>query len=565
MGRHAETGQMEDDVFVDITALRIPSPSLWKEQKIYMEIVKAGFKINGVENWAKEVCKTLEEKQENKKISGSEKEQFLTKKRKKIEKSLANQKHDKKVSREDDKTITKIAELENIMDRLEKIAEIPSDCTYANDQAVDKEVVTATGTLALGINMPCKSVIFLQNSVYLDALNYRQMSGRAGRRGQDLLGNVFFYDIPLPKIQKLMKSNVPELRGQFPLTISLILRVMLLASKADDKEDAQAKALSLLQHSLLSFKQPRTLEMLKLYLLFSLQFLVKEGYVDRDGNTTGFSGLVTHLHYHEPSNIVLVEFLVRGLFHKLCQRSKKGSRLFSEDVMEKLVLVLAHLFGRKYIPAAVVNSQRKFYQSKVFLEDLPEDFAAALHEYNCKIEENFGQFLRIVSTMADMKQESQLPLSELDFSSTEQLESQLASHLMNCSEGRTSVSPFVCLSGNTDLDLLNAGTVNSVILRTIGITAANLPVLHSKRHDNQGRIMPLNAYILDFYKHGSLAAMAQDNSLHEGDAYYLLRDFALALKAISVSLSELCDNEDDNVVQAFEQLSQQYWEKLDKA
>lgn len=46
--------------------------------------------------------------------------------------------------------------------------------------------------------------------------------------------------------------------------------------------------------------------------------------MDRDGNTTGFSGLVTHLHYHEPSNIVLVEFLVKGLFHKLCQRSKKG-------------------------------------------------------------------------------------------------------------------------------------------------------------------------------------------------------------------------------------------------
>lgn len=37
------------------------------------------------------------------------------------------------------------------------------------------KVVTATGTLALGINMPCKSVVFAQNSVYLDALNYRQV------------------------------------------------------------------------------------------------------------------------------------------------------------------------------------------------------------------------------------------------------------------------------------------------------------------------------------------------------------------------------------------------------
>lgn len=67
------------------------------------------------------------------------------------------------------------------------------------------------------------------------------MSGRAGRRGQDMIGNVFFYDIPLPKVERLIKSNVPQLKGQFPLTISLILRLMLLAAKADDKLDARAK------------------------------------------------------------------------------------------------------------------------------------------------------------------------------------------------------------------------------------------------------------------------------------------------------------------------------------
>uniref|UniRef100_A0A670J3L7 DExD/H-box helicase 60 n=1 Tax=Podarcis muralis TaxID=64176 RepID=A0A670J3L7_PODMU len=451
------------------------------------------------------------------------------------------------------------AELDSLRKQLEKISETPSDCTYANEHAVDEEtlikifdrlrysrkkielqglalrgigyhhsavdakgkqmvemlfrkgylqVVTATGTLALGINMPCKSVVFVQNSVYLDALHYRQMSGRAGRRGQDFLGDVFFYDIPLPKIQKLIKSNVPELRGQFPLSISLILRLLLLASKADDKEDAKAKVLSILKHSLLAFKQPRALKMLKLYFLFSLQFLVKEGYVDREGNTTGFAGLVTHLHYHEPSNIVLVDFLVKGLFHKLCQRRPHA---FSQDVMEKLVLVLAHLFGRRRIPAAVLNSRRTFYQSKVFLEDLPEDFAAALHEYNSKIKENFGQFLQIVSTMADMQQEYKLPLSELDFSSKKPSDSPLASHLMSCDEGRTAVSPFVCLSGNTEFDLLHKGSVNNVILRTIGINGANIPVLYSKICDNQGRMMPFNAYVLDFYKHGSLTAMEQDN------------------------------------------------------
>nr|XP_006219687.3 probable ATP-dependent RNA helicase DDX60 [Vicugna pacos] len=202
------------------------------------------------------------------------------------------------------------------------------------------------GTLALGINMPCKSVVFAQNSVYLDALNYRQV-------------------------------------------------------------------LSVLKHSLLAFKQPRALEMLKLYFLFSLQFLVKEGYGDREGNPMGFAGLVSHLHYHEPSNLVFVSFLVKGLFHNLCQPTRRGSICFSQDVMERLVLVLAHLFGRRYIPAKFQDANLKFYQSKVFLEDLPEDFKAALDEYNMNVTKGFASFLLVVSKLADMKQEHQLPLSKI--------------------------------------------------------------------------------------------------------------------------------------------------------
>uniref|UniRef100_A0A8C9GDY7 RNA helicase n=1 Tax=Piliocolobus tephrosceles TaxID=591936 RepID=A0A8C9GDY7_9PRIM len=425
-------------------------------------------------------------------------------------------------------------------------------------------VVTATGTLASGIHMPCKSVVFAQDSVYLDALNYRQMSGRAGRRGQDLFGNVYFFDIPLPKIKRLLASSVPELRGQFPLSITLVLRLMLLASKGDDPEDAKAKVLSVLKHSLLSFKRPRAMKTLKLYFLFSLQLLIKEDYLNKNGTPKKFAGLASYLHGHEPSNLVFVNFLKRGLFHNLCKPAWKGAQQFSQDVMEKLVLVLANLFARKYIPAKFQNADLSFSQSKVILAELPEDFKAALHEYNLAVMKDFASFLLIASKSVNMKNEYQLPLSRIKFTGKECEDSQLVSHLMSCKEGRVAISPFVCLSGNFDDDLLRLETPNHITLGTIGVNRSQAPVLLSQKFDNRGRKMPLNAYALDFYKHGSLLGLVQDNRMNEGDAYYLLKDFALTIKSISVSLHELCENEDDNVVLAFEQLSTTFSEKLNK-
>ncbi|XP_023084492.2 probable ATP-dependent RNA helicase DDX60-like isoform X2 [Piliocolobus tephrosceles] len=425
-------------------------------------------------------------------------------------------------------------------------------------------VVTATGTLASGIHMPCKSVVFAQDSVYLDALNYRQMSGRAGRRGQDLFGNVYFFDIPLPKIKRLLASSVPELRGQFPLSITLVLRLMLLASKGDDPEDAKAKVLSVLKHSLLSFKRPRAMKTLKLYFLFSLQLLIKEDYLNKNGTPKKFAGLASYLHGHEPSNLVFVNFLKRGLFHNLCKPAWKGAQQFSQDVMEKLVLVLANLFARKYIPAKFQNADLSFSQSKVILAELPEDFKAALHEYNLAVMKDFASFLLIASKSVNMKNEYQLPLSRIKFTGKECEDSQLVSHLMSCKEGRAAVSPFVCLSGNTDNDLLRPETVNQVILRTIGVSGAQVPLLWPRKLDNRGRRMPLNAYVLNFYQHNCLTRLDQTNGMRMGQLLKCLKDFAFNIQAISDSLSELCENEHDNVVLAFKQLSQTFYEKLEE-
>ncbi|NXG25533.1 DDX60 helicase, partial [Grallaria varia] len=571
--------------------------------------------IHLVEYAALTVFSNLLEKQKS--VSGPdperEKEHFMEELRKVTKKLKKYPEDTKKLRRYEKKTMELLlTKKTNLEIRIETLTTIPSVCTYADHKAVDEntlrkifhrsrferrgclqkmmaqrgigyhhasmtakerqavemlfrlgyiKVVTSTSSLALGINMPCKSVVFAEDSVFLDALNYRQMSGRAGRRGQDVTGNVFFYDIPLPKVERLIKSNVPQLKGQFPLTISLILRLMLLAAKADDKADAKAKALSVLKHSLMSFRQEKYTEILKIYFIFSLQFLIKEGYLDQECSPTGFAGLVTHLYYHEPSNFVLVSFLVKGLFHKLCQPTK-GSTVFSEDVLEKLVLILANLFGRKYLPACSMKYKRKFSQSKVFLEDLPEDFADAVNEYNTKVQKNFAHFLLTTAKLADMEQEYKLPLSKTDFTSQNWHGSELASYLMDNTKSIAAISPFACLSGVVDNDLFHGEIINKAVLRSLKINITNCPLLYLSKYDNQRKRRPLNAYALDFYKHGSLFALTTDNWLNEGDAYYALKDFSLLIKSIGTSLSELCDDPNDNVLLAFKQLGENYEEKL---
>ncbi|RGB43021.1 P-loop containing nucleoside triphosphate hydrolase protein, partial [Rhizophagus diaphanus] len=86
------------------------------------------------------------------------------------------------------------------------------------------QVVIATGTLALGINMPCKTTVFVGDSISLTALQYRQMSGRSGRRGFDPLGHVVFFGLTHTKIVRLLMSRLPKLSRHFPLTTTLTLR-----------------------------------------------------------------------------------------------------------------------------------------------------------------------------------------------------------------------------------------------------------------------------------------------------------------------------------------------------
>jgi hypothetical protein len=70
----------------------------------------------------------------------------------------------------------------------------------------------------------------VRDSTFLNATSFRQMSGRAGRRGFDNLGHCVFLGISYARLKNVLTSAVPLIRGGFPINSSLVLRLQMLAT-----------------------------------------------------------------------------------------------------------------------------------------------------------------------------------------------------------------------------------------------------------------------------------------------------------------------------------------------
>ncbi len=204
-------------------------------------------------------------------------------------------------------------------------------------------VVIATGTLALGINMPCATVVFSGDSIFLTALNFRQAAGRAGRRGFDLLGNVVFQNISHGKVCRLLSSRLPDLNGHFPITTTLVLRLFSLLHESNNSAYAVRAINSLLSQPRLYLDGPAFKDQVLHHLRFSIEYLRRQDLLSSQGAPINFAGLTSHLYFTENSSFALNALIKGEYFHELCSEIDTKE----SHVLRTLMVVMAHLFGRR--------------------------------------------------------------------------------------------------------------------------------------------------------------------------------------------------------------------------
>lgn len=376
-------------------------------------------------------------------------------------------------------------------------------------------VVIATGTLALGINMPCKTVIFSGDSVFLTALNFRQCAGRAGRRGFDSLGNVVFQGIPSDKVYRLLSSRLPDLNGHFPISTTLVLRLFTLLHESKSSEYAVKAVNSLLSQPRLYLGGAESKLTVLHHLRFSIEYLRRQFLLDTGGAPLNFAGCVSHLYFTENSSFAFHALLKEGYFHELCADINRNP----ERVLRTMMLVLAHLFGRfpcRHADQEWIHQLVERSPSVVFLPALPDKAEAVLRKHN---DETLDIFKTYVKTYVDQHIEEQdhfLPLTGIKCGGDGPVSTNATLKPLPPTSLR---SAFVALSGHDDR-FESISDLCRTVRSGVFLEESAIPYIAVSSFENDGQ--PLNAYLYDFFRHGNVHALQTANGIRRGDIWFWL-------------------------------------------
>lgn len=387
-------------------------------------------------------------------------------------------------------------------------------------------VVIATGTLALGINMPCKTVVFSGDSIYLTALNFRQAAGRAGRRGFDFLGNVVFQCIPRQKVCRLLSSRLPDLNGHFPLSTSLVLRLLTLLHESKQAPYAVKAINSILSCPRIYLGGPESKDTVLHHLRFSIEYLRRNWLLDKQGSPLNFAGMVSHLYYTENSSFAFHALLSAGYFHQLCESVSAKPK----DTLRTLMLVMSHLFGRNFLRPSVLESREtRKSTSVVILPEMPKAAGKILRSHNAKTLSIYSAYVKTFVDQHIHDDDNALPLTGVKCGGVESAKDLTES--MNFMEPTLVTSAFIALSGHRD-EWNSISKLCSTVRSGVWLEQSVIPHVQISPETPA----PLNAYLYDFFKHGNVHALETENMIRKSDLWFILNDFSLVLATIVTSL-----------------------------
>ena len=350
--------------------------------------------------------------------------------------------------------------------------------------------------------------------MFLTALNFRQAAGRAGRRGFDLLGNVVFQGIPRDKVYRLLSSRLPDLNGHFPISTTLVLRLCTLLHETRNSEYAVKVANSLLSQPRLYLGGEESKDTVLHHLRFSIEYLRRQSLLGSDGAPLNFAGCVSHLYFTENSSFAFHALLKDGYFHGLCE----DIHLNPERVLRTMMLVMAHLFGRRQCRQAEkewVDRVVKRSSSIVFLPGLPAGAEASLRKHNGEVLNTFNTYVTTFIEQHVREEDCRLPLTGTKCGGNGPAYKNDLLDPLPCTISR---SPFMALSGYDD-DFVSIADLCHNVRSGVTLEESVVPHLPLSPFDTDG---PLNAYLYDFFQHGSVEALRKANGIKRGEVWFLL-------------------------------------------
>ena len=184
------------------------------------------------------------------------------------------------------------------------------------------KAIFATSTVAAGVNFPARTIVLMNSDLFnghefspLSGTEFHQMTGRAGRRGQDRVG--FMLAVPgrfmdLVHVRKLLSRKPEAIASRIRSDFSMVLN-LLLSQTPEDIREIFEKSLATYQRCHRETQGQLQEERTDLWRDFQrhLRLLREEGFVGMDNRLTENGAWASKLRLDQP--LLIAECLRRGV------------------------------------------------------------------------------------------------------------------------------------------------------------------------------------------------------------------------------------------------------------